>query len=506
MNHYKSAAAIAAALIVGTAQAANPSDHQPLHSVLSQLGVSAVISPELSQELVSPSSSLEDALRGYNYLMKAGENGHPASVFVTGHNGDGRDTARPPAAATTLNVAYVPFEAKDVPPQYRGLPPGSVFQVSFPKDLHRMKKGDRLGLDLPTGRYEFVHDNGFAHQNGDQTWAGYLDRDVSGFRTIVTSGNNNLTGTIKTPEGDYLVEQSSPGAIWMIDVQRAGLRQGSLEGDQAVHASTLATAGAATSRRAKSPTSASGPLSTAEATVSASAKTNLDVMILYTPNFNNGADYDTRINYLIAAANQSYIDSGIQAQLRVVGRQQVSYAEESDSSAALNDLTASQGIFSAVPNTRASSGADFVILLRPFKMATQGMCGVAWVNGANGASLSSNLTYSVVSDGLDGNYYCTDWTLAHELGHNLGLAHDRENSQVQGKYPYSFAWGIDGRFGTIMSYKSPKVGKFSGPNLICDTQNDVCGYPATDPQRASDQVTSMNQTAPTAATFMPAKY
>jgi hypothetical protein len=100
--------------------------------------------------------------------------------------------------------------------------------------------------------------------------------------------------------------------------------------------------------------------------------------------------------------------------------------------------------------------------------------------------------------------YCAINTFTHEIGHSLGLVHDREYSDDNtGAFSYSYAWGVEGSFGTIMSYKSPVVMYFSSPLLAHKCANGPCGYAETDTARSSDQVKSVNLTSSSVVNFMP---
>jgi hypothetical protein len=96
--------------------------------------------------------------------------------------------------------------------------------------------------------------------------------------------------------------------------------------------------------------------------------------------------------------------------------------------------------------------------------------------------------------------YCGEHSLAHELGHNLGNVHDRQFSDAPGAFLYSYAWGIEGSFGTIMSYRRPTVLLFATPLLTASCHGQPCGYPEGDPN-ASDNAATINQTAPIVAGF-----
>ena len=98
--------------------------------------------------------------------------------------------------------------------------------------------------------------------------------------------------------------------------------------------------------------------------------------------------------------------------------------------------------------------------------------------------------------------------LAHELGHNMGSMHDRQTVSSQGggtgAYPYSFGSGQAGSFGTVMSYISPVVGKFSSPDITCSTSKLPCGVAASDSAKSADNALSLNNTRNAVSAFMPA--
>jgi hypothetical protein len=142
-------------------------------------------------------------------------------------------------------------------------------------------------------------------------------------------------------------------------------------------------------------------------------------------------------------------------------------------------------------------------LIRPFKSASQGGCGVGWVNGANGSAMNGRYGYSVVGDGVDGRYFCSNYSLAHELGHNMGSSHDKAHSSFPGKYAFSYGYGRANVYGTVMSYFNPVVGVFSTPDatvsrLFC--KGYACGV-----ANQADNARSLNLTVPTVSAFQPTK-
>lgn len=205
--------------------------------------------------------------------------------------------------------------------------------------------------------------------------------------------------------------------------------------------------------------------------LSTEVASTIDVLVLFTPELvtvhgsEEGAR--TRIEHLLAISNQAYMDSGIALNLRLASSRLVNYPASNSIDTALDDITfATHASVSQVATWCRQFGADLVTLVRPFNRTTTSTCGLAWLGGYGGSDIAYDAAYafSVIHDGSDmsgSGYYCDDLTFPHELGHNMGCAHDHAHASVQGAYSYSYGHGVTGLFGTIMSYINPGVGKFS---------------------------------------------
>jgi hypothetical protein len=405
-------------------------------------------------------------LDGYNYVI-TWDKGRIADIKVSGENGSGKD------APLLMYDA-----AAQKPTQYQSLNPHAAIAVSLlAQRLLAMREGEKIALNLPRQTVALVHDNRFIHANGDVTWVGYVEgqKELRAFITMAETGE--ILGQFETPAGLYLLENAE-GRTWLVDVKASGLRPGSLKQDALVPANGPAN----------SPT-ASGAV--------AQGTTTVDLLALYTLNL---ATPVTRINTLVAMANQAYVDSKINLKLRLVGAVRVNYTENNNNSTALNDLTYGRSTLNNVASLRTKYGADLASLIRPFIKPSQVSCGTAWVNGANGGVMNARYGFSVVSDGRDKNgssYYCGNYSLTHELGHNFGSAHDRAHSSVAGAFPYSYGYKlpVSGK-GTIMSYYNPRIGYFSNPRITCF--GELCGKVASE-----DNARSIGSTSPKVANFMP---
>jgi hypothetical protein len=251
-------------------------------------------------------------------------------------------------------------------------------------------------------------------------------------------------------------------------------------------------------------TTASG--SGTNTTTAVSSKPVVDLMVLYTTVGQTAAYAKQRISLLVTASNQAYMDSGINMTLRLVYTEPTPYVENNANTQALTDLANGRGAFASISQKRSQYGADLVFLFRPLYAQTAGSCGTTYVEFAGGSLANKGAGYGTIGDGssIDAlkNYYCGINTFTHEVGHSLGLVHDREYSNFPGVFDYAYAWGVQGSFATIMSYKQPVLMYFSTPALATKCAGQACGYPETDKARSSDQSKSVNYTAPIIANFM----
>ncbi len=196
----------------------------------------------------------------------------------------------------------------------------------------------------------------------------------------------------------------------------------------------------------------------------ADSGTVIDVMVVYTAAAKNANGGQSGIEALIALglslANTAFTNSQINTQFRLVHTGEIAYTETGNYNTDLGRLrNPTDGYMDDVHTLRNTHKADLVALIED---NIGDACGVAYVMDSVNAGFA-DWAFSVVEDACVSSY-----TLAHELGHNMGSMHDRTEGGT-GAYSYSFGHKEAGKFRTIMAYpctpSCPRINHFSNPNV-----------------------------------------
>lgn len=160
----------------------------------------------------------------------------------------------------------------------------------------------------------------------------------------------------------------------------------------------------------------------------------VDVLVLWTPGTlalaGTEARLDIAIDLAITTTNDAFESSGVDLRVNLVGAEQVDYVPSGQGETDLQRLREPEdGFMDAVHARRDILGADLVALF----VDDTDVGGIAYVLRQLNAAFRSS-AFSLVWYG-QGPYH-RGLTFAHELGHNMGLAHDRyvatENNGIFG--------------------------------------------------------------------------
>ena len=305
--------------------------------------------------------------------------------------------------------------------------------------------------------------------SGHALW-GRLDGVELGTMTLVVNGSV-VVGTVRTPDAVYTIRTAGDGAYVIRQIDESSLPP--------------------LGEPLRGPLSTPGARSESD-NVPPDDGTVIDVMVVYTPlakhREGGRAAIEALIDLFVAETNQANANSGVTHRIRLVLREEVEYIEDGDSFIDLDRLANdSDGYIDHVHEWRDLYAADLIHLVT----GSGSECGVAWISWDESSGFA--LTVSE----------CGGLVFAHELGHNMGLAHDRyaEGVPVTGSnYGYVNQRMFDegapesARWGTIMAYYDqceevggfycPKVAYFSNPDVTYN--GDPMGVPADHPSTGVD--------------------
>ena len=340
-----------------------------------------------------------------------------------------------------------------------------------------------------------------------------------------------MVGTVETPEGTFTIRSGGLGrhVIRQIDPSKelfeCGVEEASpppapplpARPDNAISSANPPPAGAF---------SLPSPQADDRPTEDGS---EIRVLVVYTPavqeHFGGAPGARALADLMIQSTNQAFEDSGINPRLVLAHSTRVNYLETGGGAlAAGNGLLAlkdpNDGVMDEVHALRNRYAADLVHLLLHQEFSIFG--GVA---GIAGRMRYEDLSFeddafaaTAVSEGRPSEY-----TFAHETGHNLGMRHDRFVSySSRAIYPYAYGYVNKRQFDpgapetarwvTLMAYPNrcreagfdcQQLLRFSNPDqtYLGDPLGVAADSPITGPDGPSDARLTVNKTAPWAGSF-----
>ena len=231
--------------------------------------------------------------------------------------------------------------------------------------------------------------------------SGRLEGVPHGTVTLVVNGDV-LIGTVRTPQAIYTVESggSDPARIRQVDP------------------SVLPPLGEPLVLPPRGSAQPEATSATRIAAVDDDQLIRIDVLVVYTSEVRrlkgDRAMVEALVDHWIADANHAYADSGVYQRLFLARAAEVVYEETGNSSTDIERLLSSDdGFMDSVHGWAEDTRSDVVHLI----VGQSNVLGLAYLNPVHPGYADRAFSLS--------RYDAVTYTLAHEIGHNMGLSHDR---------------------------------------------------------------------------------
>jgi len=309
----------------------------------------------------------------------------------------------------------------------------------------------RLAIETPDGLEFDARRLSFERRSSDSmTWRGRLT-DSAESRAVLSMEDGALSGWIHTPFGEYEIWPLADGASAVVRMSNEPLG-----GCGASHAPT----------RDALPAGAAAPRRRARAPIAADSASSVDVLGLFTAKardeIGGTAQIKSRVRLMVDLANEAFANSQMVTRLNLVHIGLSPLTELTNLSSNLSPLRQNN----QVKALRDAHSADLVALVQS---DDPDLCGIAYIMDEVGSGFSP-WAYSVTA------FRCRT-TLAHEVGHNMGMEHDPANGNAPGQalFPWAFAHFASDHWRTAMAYSDPcgdcfRIPNFSNPGVMYDGQ------------------------------------
>jgi hypothetical protein len=228
----------------------------------------------------------------------------------------------------------------------------------------------------------------------------------------------------------------------------------------------------------------------------------VDILIAYTTaaatKLGGAEAIESWISLRVSEMNSANIGSQAPFQWRLAGTVETDYQESGDLETDLRRLQdADDGYLDSVRTARLARKADLTSLI--VAMGNKGACGIAFQMNTASSGFADH-AFGVTALDYEPPYSCSELTLAHELGHNMGNAHDLTSGGSGAVSPYSYGYQDPGTaFRTIMAYDCeggcPRIGRWSNPraqyNGLPTGAEYVAGGTGADVARSMGEMSQM---------------
>ncbi|MFC2085960.1 DNRLRE domain-containing protein [Bacteroidota bacterium] len=290
-----------------------------------------------------------------------------------------------------------------------------------------------------------------------QTWQGFVAGQANSSVVVATHPTGIIFAKIEFDGRSFVIQYKAHGVHSVIEVDMTKMPAEddddylidtpSGEGSESGHDSSVGKL------ESISQLATNADVCSAESTCSDQV---LDVMVIYsqaaTSAMGGAASTEAAIAVGIAELNLVASNSGLGHSFRLALAREVAYTETGSANSDLNALRFADGLLDDIHVWRDSVGADLVHLV-----LDTGGCGIGNLT-ASPTEFSSVRSYSVSDDVC----FRFNKTFPHELGHNMGLRHDRYMDASP--TPCSWAHGYvnqsafggttDKRWRTVMAYNN----------------------------------------------------